>query len=212
VVATILIADDHPVFSVALGMAARQAMPEATTEHAGTIAEVYARAKAGPLRLILLDLMMPDVQGFAGLVMLRQLQPNAAIGIVSSADQPALMRRAAQHGANGFIPKSTAMSGMIEAICVLLAGGQSFPLETFADDVAEDGDAPAIAQRIAELSTAQLRVLQMAASGRQNKQIAYELGVAETTVKTHLAQTYRKLAVTNRTQAILALQSLDITR
>ena len=210
-VATILIADDHPVFSVALGMAARQAMPTALTEHAGTIADVYARARSGPLRLILLDLMMPDVQGFAGLVMLRQLQPNAAIAIVSGNDQPSLMRRAAQHGANGYIPKSTPMSGMIDAICVLLAGGQSFPVETFADGD-QDTETPAIAQRIGELSTAQLRVLQMAASGRQNKQIAYELGVAETTVKTHLAQTYRKLAVTNRTQAILALQTLDITR
>jgi len=181
------------------------------TEHAGTIADVYARAKAGPLRLILLDLMMPDVQGFAGLVMLRQLQPNAAIAIVSSNDQPSLMRRAAQHGANGYIPKSTPMSGMIDAISILVAGGQSFPVETFADGD-QDPETPAVAQRIAELSTAQLRVLQMAASGRQNKQIAYELGVAETTVKTHLAQTYRKLAVTNRTQAILALQTLDITR
>jgi DNA-binding NarL/FixJ family response regulator len=192
-------------------MAARQAMPTALTEHAGTIADVYARAKAGPLRLILLDLMMPDVQGFAGLVMLRQLQPNAAIAIVSSNDQPSLMRRAAQHGANGYIPKSTPMSGMIDAISILIAGGQSFPVETFADGD-QDPETPAVAQRIAELSTAQLRVLQMAASGRQNKQIAYELGVAETTVKTHLAQTYRKLAVTNRTQAILALQTLDITR
>lgn len=201
----ILIADDHPMCAAALGMAAREVAPDATIEQAGTLAAAVSRAEQGPFDLILLDLMLPDVQGLAGLLMLKRLQPTARILIVSSSDQPAVMRRAAREGASGFISKSAAMSAMIAAIAAVCAGGQSFP-----DEMYVDSDADAGVSLIGELSPAQFRVLRAAADGSQNKQIAYELGIAETTVKTHFAQIFRKLGVTNRTQAILALQALDI--
>ena len=203
---TILIADDHPVFAAALGMAAQQTAPDAMIEQVGTIAEAAAKAERRSFDLVLLDLMLPDVQGLAGLLMLRRLQPSATIAIVSSSDQPALMRRAATEGARGFIPKSAPMTETVAAIATLLAGQTSFPETMFATDAASEGTA----SRIGELSAAQFRVLRAAADGSQNKQIAYELGIAETTVKTHFAQIFKKLAVTNRTQAILALQALDV--
>ena len=202
----ILIADDHPMCAAALGMAARDVVPQAAIEQAGTLADAVARAEQQAFDVILLDLMLPDVQGLAGLLMLKRLQPNARIVIVSSSDQPTVMRRAAREGASGFIPKSAAMSAMIEAIAAVSAGGQWWPAEMY---VEEEGD-PA-GSLIGELSPAQFRVLRAAADGSQNKQIAYELGIAETTVKTHFAQIFRKLRVSNRTQAILALQALDIT-
>lgn len=201
----ILIADDHPMCAAALGMAARQVATDAEIEQVGTIADAIALAEQRKFDLILLDLMLPDVQGLAGLLMLRRLQPTARIAIVSSSDQPALMRRAAREGASGFVPKSAPMTAMIAAISTLLAGGQSFPPEMFVEGTTDD-----TASLIGELSPAQFRVLRAAADGSQNKQIAYELGIAETTVKTHFAQIFRKLGVTNRTQAILALQALDI--
>ncbi len=186
-------------------MAAREVAPDARIEQVGTLADAVAQAEQGKFELILLDLMLPDVQGLAGLLMLKRLQPGARIAIVSSSDQPAVMRRAAREGASGFIPKSAAMTAMVAAIAAVLAGGQSFPPEMFVED-----DGGETASLIGELSPAQFRVLRAAADGSQNKQIAYELGIAETTVKTHFAQIFRKLGVTNRTQAILALQALDI--
>ena len=191
--------------AAALGMAARQVAPDAAIEQVGTIADATALAERRTFDLILLDLMLPDVQGLAGLLMLRRLQSTARIAIVSSSDQPALMRRAAREGASGFIPKSAPMSAMVAAISTLLAGEQSFPPEMLLEDAPTE-----TVSLIGELSPAQFRVLRAAADGSQNKQIAYELGIAETTVKTHFAQIFKKLSVTNRTQAILALQALDV--
>lgn len=205
----ILIADDHAMCVAALDMAARQVAPDIRAEQVGTIAEAAALVEQRKFDLILLDLMLPDVQGLAGLLMLRRLQPGARIAIVSGSDQPAVMRRAAREGASGFIPKSAPMSVMVAAISTMLSGGQSFPSETFAKTDPADM-ASATASRIGDLSPAQFRVLRAAADGSQNKQIAYELRIAETTVKTHFAQIFRKLAVANRTQAILALQALDV--
>ena len=191
--------------AAALGMAARQVAPDAIIEQVGTLADAVAQSERRKFDLILLDLMLPDVQGLAGLLMLRRLQPSARIAIVSSSDQPAVMRRAAREGASGFIPKSAPLTAMVAAIAALSAGGQSFPPEMFVEGQSEE-----TASLIGELSPAQFRVLRAAADGSQNKQIAFELGIAETTVKTHFAQIFKKLGVTNRTQAILALQALDI--
>lgn len=192
--------------AAALGMATEQVLAGVETFKVGTIAEAVAVAEQRRFDLILLDLMLPDVQGFAGLLMLRRLQPRATIAIVSSTTDPAVMRRAAREGASGYIPKSAPMSAMVAAIRTLLDGGDAFPPEM--TDTA--GDVVTLPSRIGELSPAQFRVLRAAADGSQNKQIAYELGIAETTVKTHFAQIFRKLGVTNRTQAILALQALDV--
>jgi DNA-binding NarL/FixJ family response regulator len=202
----VLIADDHPMCAAALAMATEQVAPGADTVKVGTIAEAVAVAEQRRFDLILLDLMLPDVQGFAGLLMLRRLQPRATVAIVSSTDDPAVMRRAAREGASGYIPKSAPMSAMVGSIRTLMTGGNAFPAEM----AQTDGDVVTLPSRIGELSPAQFRVLRAAADGSQNKQIAYELGIAETTVKTHFAQIFRKLGVTNRTQAILALQALDV--
>jgi DNA-binding NarL/FixJ family response regulator len=201
-----LIADDHPMCVAALGMAARQVEPDAVIEQVGTISDATGLAQGRKFDLILLDLGLPDVQGLAGLLMLRRLQPDATIAIVTSSDEPAMMRRAAREGAKGFIPKSEPMSAMVTAITTLLSGETSFPSEML-----EGADPVEVPSLIGELSPAQFRVLRAAADGSQNKQIAYELGIAETTVKTHFAQIFKKLHVTNRTQAILALQALDVT-
>ena len=202
---TILLADDHPMCATALGMAAQQVEPEIAIDQVGTISDATALAQERKFDLILLDLGLPDVQGLAGLLMLRRVQPHARSAIVTSSDQPALMRRAAQEGASGFIPKSEPMSAMVKAIAALLSGETSFPPEML-----EGSDPVETPSLIGELSPAQFRVLRAAADGSQNKQIAYELGIAETTVKTHFAQIFKKLRVTNWTQAILALQALDV--
>lgn len=204
----ILIADDHPICAAALGMAARQVVADARTEHVESLTAALEFASRARFDLVLLDLKLPDAQGFAGLIAVSKAQPGVPVAIVSSNDAPSTMQQAMRHGASGYIAKSAPMSAMIAAIRALLAGGQVFPPEAFQD--LPQPPLPDAAARITELSAAQLRVLRAAASGSANKQLAYELGISEPTVKTHFAQIFRKLGVTNRTQAILALQSLDV--
>jgi DNA-binding NarL/FixJ family response regulator len=165
----VLIADDHPMCAAALAMATKQVAPGADTVKVGTIAEAVAVAEQRRFDLILLDLMLPDVQGFAGLLMLRRLQPRATVAIVSSTDDPAVMRRAAREGASGYIPKSAPMSAMVGSIRTLMTGGNAFPAEM----AQTDSDVVTLPSRIGELSPAQFRVLRAAADGSQNKHIAY---------------------------------------
>lgn len=203
----VLIADDHPLFVSALTMATRAVDSTVAIETAPTMAEAERLAGAGPHALVLLDLMLPDVHGFAGLALLRALQPTTPIAIVTSRDEPGVARQALALGAKGFIGKGTELEGIVAAIRVLLGGGQWFPDATALDD---NADHDAQLARVAELSVAQLKVLRRMADGLQNKQIAFELGIAEPTVKSHLVAVFKKLGVTNRTQAVLALRAVDV--
>lgn len=201
----VLITDDHPMMSASLKMAVHAVDPALIVETAVTLADAERRLRRQDFALVLLDLVLPDGQGFSGLAMARAIAPTTPIAIVSSRDDDATVRQAARLGARGFISKAAPIDQMMAALRVLLDGGQWLPdlVGTDAEDRSSDAD------RIGELSFAQLRVLRGAASGRQNKQIAYDLGISEPTVKSHLAGIFRKLGVTNRTQAVLALQSLD---
>ncbi len=203
----ILVADDHPMCATALAMAARVVDPMMTIDSATTLAEAEQFARAGSHDLILLDLMLPDVQGFAGLALLRAVRPAARIAIVSGREDPAVIAQAVALGASGFIPKSSAIDVMVSAIRALLAGERWLPAGI--DGVPRDDRRVDAAERMATLSIAQLRVLRAIANGHQNKQIAYDLQLAEPTVKSHLSAIFRKLGVSNRTQAVLSLQAFD---
>jgi DNA-binding NarL/FixJ family response regulator len=204
---SILVVDDHPLCTAALTMAAHAVDPATIVEIAATLAEAEARVRARRPDLILLDLMLPDVQGFTGLALMRALCPDVPVAIVSSRDEDGTVRKARGLGAGGFISKTSPIDRMIAALRLLLAGGQWFPDASLADGVASE-DAAA-AERIGSLSVAQLRVLRAIADGAGNKQIAGDLDLAIPTIKSHLAAIFRKLDVSNRTQAVLALRALD---
>ncbi|WP_425231033.1 response regulator [Sphingomonas sp.] len=203
----ILIADDHPLIVTALSMAAHAIDPAILIDKAGTLAEAEAHVRATPPDLILLDLVLPDVQGFAGLALMRAVAPGRPVAIVSSRDEEAVIRQAIALGARGYLSKASPLNQMIAAIRVLLAGGQWLPDQLLA--APPSAAANDIAARVGTLSVAQLRVLRAIADGRQNKQIAYDLQLAEPTVKSHLAAIFRKLGVANRTQAVLVLRALE---
>lgn len=203
----ILVADDHPMCATALGMAARAVDPALTKDCVTTLAEAEELVRRTDYDLILLDLMLPDVQGFAGLAMLRAIRPGATIAIVSGREEAAVVAQSHALGARGFIPKSSTIDQMIAAIRALLDGQDWLP-DGIADVSHEDRRVD-LAERMGTLSIAQLRVLRAIVNGHQNKQIAYDLQLAEPTVKSHLSAIFRKLGVTNRTQAVLALQAFD---
>lgn len=203
----ILVADDHPMCATALGMAAQAVDAAITKDCATTLAEAEELVRRTAYDLILLDLMLPDVQGFAGLAVLRAIRPEATIAIVSGREEPAVVAQAQALGAKGFIPKSSSIDQMVGAIRALLSGQNWLP-DGIAD--AQQGDHRVdLAERLGTLSIAQLRVLRAIVNGHQNKQIAYDLQLAEPTVKSHLSAIFRKLGVSNRTQAVLALQAFD---
>lgn len=202
----VLIADDHPLFRAALTTAVRRARPDARVEEAQTLAEAVDRLRADPhVSLALLDLRMPDCEGFAGLLTLRAEFPAVPVAVVSATEDPDTVRKALSFGAAGYVPKSTSLDGMAEALSALLDGDEWAPAVE-----ASEPASPDVAARIASLTPAQLRILVGLQKGRLNKQIAYDMGVSEATVKAHMTAIFRKLGVLNRTQAVIAAQALSL--
>ncbi|MGY0800070.1 response regulator [Lysobacter sp. A286] len=200
---TLLIADDHPLFREALRGVVARVLPTARLHEADSVGALYALVEAEPdADLLLLDLNMPGAQGFSALVHLRALHPQLPIVVVSAREEPAVMRRALDHGAVGFIPKSADVATLGEAIGTVLAGDRWAPSAAF-NAPAADPDEHDAARRLRDLTPQQFRVLQMLGSGLLNKQIGYELTVSEATVKAHVTAILRKLGANNRTQAVL---------
>jgi DNA-binding NarL/FixJ family response regulator len=207
---TFLIVDDHPLFREALQLAVQSAFPGARMVEASSIAAAKeALAVDEPFDLVLLDLSMPGTRGFEGLIELRTLSPKQPIVIVSALEDPRIIHEAMTYGAAGFISKSVKKPELAEAIQDVMAGLVTLPKgyqPPRAEGASREADLPA---RLATLTPQQLRVLQMVRQGKLNKQIAYELGVGETTVKAHVSEILRKLNVASRTQAVIEVSRLD---
>ena len=199
----IIVADDHPLFREALRGAVARVLPDARLREAASVDALYALVEnESDADLLLLDLNMPGAQGFSALVHLRALHPQLPIVVVSAREEPAVMRRALDHGAVGFIPKSADAATLGVAISSVLDGNRWAPAAALSAPPAGADERDA-AQRLRELTPQQFRVLQMLGTGLLNKQIGYELGVSEATVKAHVTAILRKLGANNRTQAVL---------
>ena len=206
----LLIADDHPLFRGALREAVGGLFAHAEIAEAGTFDEVAAILDRAPeVDVILLDLAMPGVRGFSGLMYLRAQYPSVPVVIVSANDEPAVIRRCMDFGASGFIPKTLGVEAMREAIATVLRGGVWTPPDI---DLAAPADAEttALLARLSTLTPQQVRVLMMLSEGLLNKQIAYELGVSEATVKAHVSAILQKLGVESRTQAVIAASKIEV--
>lgn len=208
---TIVIADDHPLFRGALRGAVAALLPEAEIVEANGLDALTARLDRDPeVDLVLLDLTMPGVQGFSGLIFLRAQHPTIPVVIVSANEDPVVIRRALDFGAAGFIPKSLEVDRIGEAIREVLAGGSWTPPD-IALNASDDTEATDLVRRLATLTPQQVRVLMMLSEGLLNKQIAYELGVSEATVKAHVSAILQKLGVESRTQAVIAASRIGAT-
>lgn len=209
--ARFLIIDDHPLFREALHSAVRMAYPDVDTVEARSIAEALdILAGPKPFDLALLDLSMPDVHGFEGLLQLRTHHPRLPVVVVSGHEEPKIISEALSYGAAGFIPKSVRKSDLAAAIRSVMEGAVHVP-ENYKPEALdpESADRAEMVRRLAKLTPQQLRVLQMLRQGLLNKQIAFELQVGETTVKAHVSEILRKLNVYSRTQAVIEVSKLD---
>ncbi len=200
----VIIADDHPLFRSALRQAVASAQLQADIVEAGSFEEMTAALGKGQAEadLVLLDLTMPGVQGFSGLLYLRADHPSVPVLVVSGNDDASIIRRCIEFGAAGFLPKRFGTAEMGEAIRAVLDGGTWTPPDI---DLSQpvDKETADIVRRLATLTPQQVRVLMMLSQGLLNKQIAYEIGVSEATVKAHVSAILEKLNVDSRTQAVI---------
>ncbi|MGB1092186.1 MAG: response regulator [Oceanobacter sp.] len=216
----LLIADDHPLFREAIAGVIRNRYPHADIIEAENLEGAAAIAEEqGELDLILLDLNMPGMNGLNGLIQLRNESPDIPVVIISAEEEKSVVLQAMTYGAVGFIIKSLPREKMTQALEQVLAGQVYLPSDVIRsnDDgrsrqkrMQEDNQIPP--EMLNSLTRRQLLVLERMASGESNKQIAYNLSIAETTVKAHVSAILRKLGVHNRIQAVLAASHVDFNQ
>lgn len=205
----VLIADDHPLVRGALREALSGLLGDVDIAEAGSFEDIGAAlANGNDADLVLLDLTMPGVQGFSGLLYLRAQHPMIPVIIVSGNEDRTIIRRAIELGASGYIPKSVDVETTRKAVRLVLDGEIWTP-----DDVdlsgEPDRETADMVKRLNSLTPQQVRVLMMLSSGLLNKQIAYELSVSEATVKAHVSAILQKLNVDSRTQAVIAASKIS---
>jgi DNA-binding NarL/FixJ family response regulator len=207
--ATALIIDDHPLFCDALSMTLRTVAAIQQIDTAENLETGLRKIANGATPdVIVLDLNLPDVSGLDGLIRLRTAVPITPIVVVSSMADHRMIGSCIRAGATGFVPKHSQRDVFRMAFDKIARGEryvpEGVPLDTDPNTPLTDQE-EAIA-RLSRLTRQQARILQLICEGKLNKQIAYDLTIAETTVKAHVTAIMRKLGVQSRTQAVLMAQ------
>jgi DNA-binding NarL/FixJ family response regulator len=208
---TILIADDHPLFRAALQQVISQRFPQHRVDMASDVKGLQQlAASSGRFDLLLLDLHMPGAVGFSALSWFSGQCPATPIIMISANTHPDTVRRALDHGAAAFLSKSADIDSIQSCIETVMAGERGLHPGLEAGGRGASLQALDVADTLSSLTPQQFRVASMLVEGLLNKQIAWELGVKESTIKAHLTEIFRKLGVQSRTQAVLALASLAV--
>ncbi|MGR2739430.1 response regulator [Billgrantia sp. Q4P2] len=212
----ILIADDHPLFRDAISRVVGDGFPGSELlETENLEATLAVTADEEDLDLILLDLNMPGMSGLTGLIQLRNEAPTIPVAIISAEEDKNVMLQAVSCGAVGFLTKSSPKEQLIKAIAQILEGNIYLPSEIMragSTRPQEPNERTITAEQLETLTRKQLQVLEHMTRGESNKMIAYNLNIAETTVKAHVSAILRKLGVSNRVQAILSASDIDFSR
>lgn len=203
-VETLLIVDDHPLMCDALSLTLKMAFGLRRTRTARSLATaVEAVRDGGAPDAVVLDLNLPDAAGTEGIVTLRRLLPEVPITVISATPDTEWIGAVLDAGARGFISKSLSREAMLEAFGRMWAGEVVVP-EDYDPGARPAADTQAeLMRRFATLTPQQMRILRLICAGKANKEISYELSIAEATVKTHITAIMAKINARRRTQAVL---------
>ncbi|WP_029007082.1 response regulator transcription factor [Azospirillum halopraeferens] len=213
----ILIGDDHLLFREGLRRLLEQLHSDADFVEAGTFGEVVENCRSDDrFDVVLMDLHMPGWPGFEGIREVSDLQPGTPVVVVSASESLGDIRGALDFGATGYIPKSSSVKVMMGALNLVFSGGIYVPpgAITFGGGAADAGTRRRLPDAAGDrsggygLTQRQREVLDCLRAGKSNKQIAYELGLSEGTVKIHVTAIFKSLGVKNRTQAVIAAASM----
>lgn len=211
----ILIADDHPLYREAIAGVIDSTFPNVTVYEAEDFQSAQqVLNEHEELDLVLLDLNMPGMDGLNGLIQMRNNSPEVPVAMISAEEDREVVLHAITYGAVGFISKTTSRDNIGEAISQILNGEVYLPSDIIRSGKQSSSKSRADSQSIdpkflSSLTRRQLLVLERMAMGESNKQIAYELNIAETTVKTHVSAILSKLDVHNRMQAVLCASKVN---
>lgn len=211
----ILIADDHALFRDGLSMQLEKLQSDSVVFQAGSFSQALKiLADEKKLDLIIVDLDMPDMDWEAGLAAIRQNSGGARYVIISASENPRNIRKSLEGGASGYIPKRTDPKILAGALQLVLDGGIYLPPSVLEPNPTLSGSEKKSATISVSggknLTPRQLQVLGFVAQGMSNKQIAYEIGVSEATVKLHINALLRSVGATNRTQALIMAQKMGL--
>ncbi len=211
---SVLIVDDHPLYSEALAASLQEFTDVKRIEIASSLAEAQQfLAKRFTPSLVFFDLNLPDATGVTGFINFIQKLNDVPMMVISATDSPEIIKIIHDQGAAGFISKNLSREEMQSAIEKVIAGERVFPEisepNTPSAQIENGKDLQDISQKLAALTPRQSRILEMICEGKLNKQIAYELDLAEATVKTHITALMRRLGVQNRTQAALLVRDAN---
>jgi len=203
----ILIIDDHALFREGLILLLSGLSGELVFNEANGVGQLSPES-VSEADLILLDLTTTDSKGVDSLLTIRNMEPAAPVVIVSGENNPDVIRHCIDHGAAGFIPKSSLPPVLIAALKLILAGGIYLPPESY---VGGESEKKVSVSGVKALTKRQCHALLLAARGQANKSIAREMNISEGTVKLHLSAAYRALDVSNRTEAVFLLSESGLT-
>ncbi|MFD1696043.1 response regulator [Roseibium aestuarii] len=209
-----LVIDDHPLYCDALAMT-MEGIFNTRRIRTATCLEEALRLLRAPYcpDLVMLDLNLPDVSGTSGFIKIKRRIPDVPVIVTSAVATDAVIHAVMQAGATGFIPKDIGREAFKQAMIDIGEGKIYLPpgySRTASTALPEDTSGDAISAKIASLSAQQTRILSLICEGKQNKMIAYEMQLAEATVKAHITALLRRLGVRSRTQAALMVREVSI--
>lgn len=203
----VALCDDHPIIADGIATLLTELDVKAEIARYQTASALIAAAPAwARMDLILLDLALPDADGFATLSRIRELREDVPVVMISSSADRHIVRRALDLGAMGFIPKTSSREGLLIALKTILDGAIYLP----ANDLIVDYVDPSVHGSPLTLTQRQWQILHRVLQGKPIKRIATELNIAESTVKTHITPILRALGVTTRTEAIVKARTLGL--
>jgi DNA-binding NarL/FixJ family response regulator len=207
---TLLIADDHPLYRDALKGALNLSFDNLTILETGDVNTTVSALQENEVDLLLLDLHMPGSSDLFGFLHIQKQFTDLPIAVISGTQDVSLISKIVGLGAIGFVPKTASADSINEAVNAMLEGNVWIPESVRLQIKDVDENFSKLAENVASLTPSQYKVLCYMRDGLLNKQIGYNLGIAEATVKAHITVIFRKLSINNRTQAVLIASALQL--